>query len=54
MHSFLSAMMLSQCCRLFFWRCLFVVRVDFVLGLSGCDELLVLDLPFVVVFDSRF
>ncbi len=59
-----------QCCRLSFWRCLFVLRVDFVhfsvgdtdgvvariscLGLSGCDELLVPDLSFVVVFDSRF
>ena len=70
LRTFLSAMMLSQCCRLSFWRCLFVLRANFVhvsvgdtdgvvarvscLGLSGCEELFVPDLSFVVVFDSRF
>ncbi len=60
----------SQCCRLSFWRCLFVLRANFVhvsvgdtdgvvarvscLGLSGGDELLVRDLSFVGVFGSRF
>ncbi len=72
LHTFLffSAMMLSQCCRLSFWRCLFVLRVNFVhvsvgdtggvvarvscLGLSGCEGLLVPNLSFVVVLGSRF
>ena len=30
LHTFLSAIMLTQCCCLLFCRCLFVVRVEFV------------------------
>jgi hypothetical protein len=70
LHTFLSAMMLSQYCHRCFCRARLVCRVvkavlpvgDTVgdvakvscLGLSGCAGLLVPDFPCVCVFDSRF